>query len=435
MAVFTPFRGVRYNSETINDFLKVICPPYDVISPEMQKQLYDRDENNFVRVELGKDQPSDTASDNRYSRARDTLLDWQKKGILIRDAEPCFYLYRLTYRDPNEATKTLSGIMALVKVEEPESRIVLPHEKTFPKAKKDRLQLLHACHANTSPIYTLYRDKNNDVVSAFEKTIDIDRPLLNFQAEDGIQHRLWQVSDIKAQNVMIEQLKDQALFIADGHHRYETALQFKKEMAAGTGASSPQPYDAVLMFCVGLNDPGMTLLPIHRIILNPMAFPYNVIKRRLEEKFEIHSLKFDGMNEDQSRSKFFKELGRLGLARTAFGIVSREEPGYQILVLKEDPPGSKPLDKLDVTRFQSIILEGILEMKDVASEKEGQVAFAKDDRVALRKVKDGEAGIAFFLNPTGIDEIQQVVQRGDLMPQKSTYFYPKPQTGLVLNVF
>ena len=203
MAVFTPFRGVRYNSEMINDFLKVICPPYDVISPEMQKQFYDRDENNFVRVELGKDQPGDTVSVNRYSRARDTLLDWQKKGVLIRDPEPCFYLYRLTYRDPNGATKTLSGIMGLVKIEEPESRMVLPHEKTFPKAKKDRLQLLHACHANTSPIYTLYRDKNNDVVSAFEKTIDIDRPLISLQAEDGIQHRLWQVSDVKAQNVMI----------------------------------------------------------------------------------------------------------------------------------------------------------------------------------------------------------------------------------------
>lgn len=435
MAVFIPFRGVRYNPEVIHDFLKVICPPYDVISPEMQKQFYDRHENNFVRVELGKDQPGDTASDNRYSRACDYLSEWQKKGILIRDAEPSFYLYRLTYRGPNVGTKTLSGIIALVEVEEPESRMVLPHEKTFPKAKKDRLQLLHACHANTSPIYTLYRDKYNDVVSVFEKTIDIDRPLISFQAEDQIQHRLWQVSDPKAQNVMIEQLKDQPLLIADGHHRYETAVRFKKEMAERTGASSPQPYNAVMMFCVGLSDPGMTLLPIHRVILNSMAFDYDGIKRRLGERFEIHSLKDVGMDEDQSSANFFRELGRLGLTKTAFGMVSQEEPYYQILVLKEDPLSSKPLNRLDVSRFQSFILEEVFGVEDVASKKEGQVAFVKDGRVAVKKVKEGEAGIAFFLNATGIDEIQQVVQGGDLMPQKSTYFYPKPQTGLILNVF
>ena len=206
-------------------------------------------------------------------------------------------------------------------------------------------------------------------------------------------------------------------------------------MAEKTGASSPMPYDAVMMFCVGLSDPGMTLLPIHRILLNPMAHSYDVIKKRLGKRFEIHSLKDVGMNEDQSRANLFQELERYGGTKTVFGMVSQEEPTYQILVLKGDPPSSKPLDRLDVSRFQSFILEEVFGVEDLASKKEGKVAFVKDDRDAVKKVKDGEAGIAFFLNATGIDEIQQVVQDGDLMPQKSTYFYPKPQTGLVINVF
>ena len=441
MAKIMPFKGFRYHTDKIKDIAHVVCPPYDIISPEAQERYYQLHDHNMIRVELGKDLPEDTPSNNRYTRAAAYLADWQRQGFLIQNQVPSLYLYMMSYLHPQEGPKTLKGFLTLVQLEDPETSRILPHEWTFPKAKHDRLQLLRACHANTSPVFSLYSDPDNQVMARLEKSVNGAKPHNSFVGEDEIQHRLWIVSDPGVQRAVAEQLKDQPLFIADGHHRYETALNFRNEMRVGS-PDSPKPYDRVLMFLTGMNDPGISLMPIHRVILNPLPCDVRTLQERLRKTFEIIPLPFTERNEPEIRRQLFQEMRRSGSTKTVFGMYSQGEQGYQLLILKEDArpasapsrPG-RPVDRLDVAIFQRCVLQEALGMEDVAAKKEGLIQFIKDEDAAIRAVRSGTAGAAFFLNATRVDQVREVVMSGDRMPQKSTYFYPKPLTGLVLNIF
>lgn len=441
MANIMPFKGFRYNTDKIKDIAHVVCPPYDIISPEAQERYYQLHDHNMIRVELGKDLKEDTPTYNRYARAAAYLADWQRQGFLIQNPAPALYLYMMSYRHPQEGPKTLKGFLTLVQLEDPETGRILPHEWTFPKAKLDRLQLLRECHANTSPIFSLYSDPENQITAALEKSVNGAKPLNSFVGEDEIQHRLWIVSNPDVQRAVAEQLKDQLLFIADGHHRYETALDFRNEMRVGS-PDSPKPYDWVLMFLTSMNDPGISLMPIHRVIANPLPCDVRTLQQRLQKTFDIISLPFTQTNEPPIRKQLFEEMRRWGSTKTVFGMYSEGEQGYRLLILKKDArpastpsrPG-RPVDGLDVALFQRCVLQEALGLEDVAAKKEGLIQFMKDEDAAIRAVRSGTAGAAFFLNPTRVDQVQEVVMSGDRMPQKSTYFYPKPLTGLVLNIF
>lgn len=436
-----PFRGLRYNTDKIKDIAHVACPPYDIITAQAQERYYQLHDHNMIRVELGKDLPEDTPSHNRYTRAAAYLADWQRLGFLIQNQVPCLYLYMMSYRHPQEAPKTLKGFLTLVQLEDPETGRILPHEWTFPKAKQDRLQLLRACHANTSPIFSLYSDPLDQIMARLEMSVNGAKPLNSFMGEDEIQHRLWIVSDPDVQRAVAEQLKDQPLFIADGHHRYETALNFRNEMRVHSN-DSPQPYDWVLMFLTSMNDPGISLMPIHRVIANPLPCDVSTLQQRLRKTFDITSLPFTQRNEPETRRQLLQEMRRLGSTKTVFGLYSEGEQSYQLLILKKDArptstpskPG-RPVDRLDVALFQRCVLQEALGLEDVAAKREGLIQFIKDEDAAIQAVRNGMAGAAFFLNPTRVDQVREVVMSGDRMPQKSTYFYPKPLTGLVINKF
>lgn len=435
MANVTPFKGVRYNTDKIPDIARLVCPPYDVISKEAQEQYYQQHEYNMVRVELGKDLPEDTMSYNRYARASTYLTRWLNQGILIRDPSPALYFYTMSYRHPQEGTKSLKGFLATVQLEEPEAGQILPHEWTFPSAKQDRLQLLHACGANTSPIFTLYSDPENQVAGQIEKAVGGTQPINSFVSEDGIHHRLWIVSDTAVQQGVTERLRRQPLYIADGHHRYETALNYRHEIRARARDQSAQPYDYVLMYCASMNDPGMSLLPIHRLILNPLPLKLDEIRKRLAKYFDIIPLLFTETKDAQVRAELFERMKTLGTTQTIFGMYTQEGGTYDLLRFKNQVLGEAPVKRLDVMVFQQYVLEQVLGIEDTAAKKEAHLRFMKDAGSAVEAVRNKTAGIAFFLNPTRVNQVRDVVLSGDRMPQKSTYFYPKPLTGLVLNVF
>ena len=437
MAVLLPFQGMRYNANKIKDLKKVVCPPYDVINPQAQDRYYHNHEHNMIRVELGKENPDDTPSNNRYTRAAALLKDWIKQEILLRDPEPSFYLYKLDYTLPGKEKKTLRGFFALVELEEIGKGKIFPHEFTFPKAKEDRLRLMRACHANTSPIFMIYSDPAGDTMTRMERAVDEARPLVNFVGEEEVRHRLWKISAAEVLSTVRKSLKEQPLFIADGHHRYETALNFRNEMREKDRSPGPKPCDATFVFCSNMDDAGMSLLPIHRVIMNPLPCDLKTLKQRLAKAFDVIHLEFNNATESAVRKKLFQEMQKEGRSATVFGMVAKSEQAFHLLKLKSASaaPGSRALDALDVSIFQKTILEEAMGIADPAEKKESLIQFVKDEEAAIKMVQNGTAGLAFFLNPTKINQVRDVVLAGDRMPQKSTYFYPKPLTGLVLNKF
>lgn len=451
MAVLLPFQGLRYNTNKVKDPRKVVCPPYDVIHSQAQDRYYRSHEYNVIRLELGKEHPDDTPSNNRYTRAAGFLRDWIKQDVLLRDPQPSFYLYQLDYVLPAMGKKTLKGFLALVQLEEIGKGKIFPHEFTFPSAKQDRLQLLRACQANTSPIFMLYSDPEHEIITHLERSVDDAHPLVNFVGEEEVRHRLWRVFSPIVLTAISESLKEQPLFIADGHHRYETALNFRNEMRArppdrqaGRRSYDPPetlpPYDSVFAFCSNMDDAGITLFPIHRVILNPLPCDHRTLRRRLANSFEVVHLKFNNATERQTRQRLFEEMRNSAPSAVVFGMYAKSEQAYHLLKFKQaavpSASGStKSVDSLDVSIFQKTILEETLGIADSAARKESRIRFFKDDEAAIKEVKNGAAGLVFFLNPTRISQVREVVLTGDRMPQKSTYFYPKPLTGLVLNKF
>ena len=437
MAILKPFQGMRYNPNKIKDLRKAVCPPYDVINPQAQERYYHNHEYNMIRVELGRENLDDSPSNNRYTRAGAFLKDWIKQGVLERDPEPSLYLYKLDYVLPNKEKKTLKGFFALVELEEIGKGKIFPHEFTFPKAKQDRLRLMRTCHANTSPIFMIYSDPAGGVMTLLEQSVDESHPLVNFVGEEEIRHRLWRISLPPVVKAASDLLKEQPFFIADGHHRYETALNFRNEMREHGHPTGPQPYDSTFVFCSNMDDAGISLLPIHRVIMNPLPCDLKTLKQRLGKSFEVTHLEFNNATEISARKKLFQEMQKAGRTATVFGMYAKSEQSFHLLKLSPAaaPSASKMLDALDVSIFQKTILEEALGIADPSAKKESLIQFVKDEEADVKMVQNGSAGLVFFLNATKINQVRDVVLAGDRMPQKSTYFYPKPLTGLVLNKF
>ncbi|UCD36401.1 MAG: DUF1015 domain-containing protein, partial [Nitrospiraceae bacterium] len=264
MAEIIPFQGIIYNTEQVSPSLTT-APPYDVVTPEAKEELYRKDSRNIIRVDFGKDLDSDTEQENRYTRAAAFISSWLQEGALIKDREPYFYCYEIQYALEGVEKKT-RGFFGAVKIEEIGSGRIHPHEMTYSKPKSDRLNILRYCRANTSPIFSLYSSSDR-TTSALLETIVRGKPLIEAKDGDGFTHRLWRISSSHAIRTISEEMADKDVFIADGHHRYETALAFKKEMEQdGHGGSGNEPFNYVLMFLSNMEDEGLTLLPTHRIV-------------------------------------------------------------------------------------------------------------------------------------------------------------------------
>jgi uncharacterized protein (DUF1015 family) len=434
MAEILPFHGVLYDPATVGDVTAVVAPPYDVIGPAEQSALYDRHPCNVVRLELGREHPGDGPQDSRYTRAQRFLEEWLRDGVLRRDGHPAIYLYAVEYRLPSGAVRTMRGFLSLVKLEEFGTGRIFPHENTRAAAKDDRYQLLETCRSNFSPVFSLYADPAGDIIRTLEAA-DGGRPRIAVTDSDGGRHRLWTVTDPAALEQVVAAMKPLPLFIADGHHRYESALRYRDAQRRAHGGSGTLPSDWVLMYFSNLDDPGLTILPTHRVLPGPLPCPVAAIRQRLAETFTLAAFPFTTETEPAARAKFLNALhaAQAGDAHV-MGLVVRGELRYDLLSLNPtglSRLGPSALERLDVSILQQLVFRGALRL---TPQDEERLVYIKEEEEAIAAVARGDGELAFLLNPPKVTEVKDVARVGDRMPHKSTYFYPKPLTGLVLNV-
>jgi uncharacterized protein (DUF1015 family) len=414
MAEVVPFKGVLFNVPQISKVSgeDLLAPPYDIITPEYQEELYNKSPYNIVRVDFGKTLSSDDSRENKYTRASACLEGWLREQALISSKTPCFYSYEISYTIDKEQ-KRLWGILGLVKLEALGKGNIYPHEYTHSKPKKDRLDLMRICRANISPIFSLYHSEEKKV-SGILSEINSKTSYIEAVDRDGSIHRLWEISDPNAIVTIKREFEGKALFIADGHHRYETALEYQKEMREKEGAAGgPRPYDYVLMFLANTAEEGLTILPTHRLVKN---IPSDALDL-LSGDFEIKELSED-----------IDIAGAIAGKRDVYGLYTGGKKWYYLEYKGEGIYGvPAALKNLDVTILHDLIFKQLLDID--------RVSYEMDVRKCLQSVRDGEYEAAFFLNPTQVCDVEQVALASLRMPPKSTYFYPKLMTGLVLNIF
>ncbi|HSA87725.1 MAG TPA: DUF1015 domain-containing protein [Nitrospira sp.] len=437
MSQIIPFQGMLYDQTLVGSIKDVVAPPYDIIDREGQKRLHDRHPHNIIRMELGLDQTGDSPTQNRYTRAAATLQTWLNEGILKRDPQPAVYYHTIEYVPPYSAPdapkKVLRGFLALAKLEALDSGHIYPHENTRAAAKTDRLNLIEACRSNFSPIWSLYSDPLGTVIQLLETSVKGMPTRYDFHDDAGCRERLWAVTEETVLNQVIAAMQSKPLFIADGHHRYETALNYQKlrRQQAGT-PNGLQPYDSVLMLLTPLEDPGLTVLPTHRVTTTPLP-PSDHIKSVLSDVFEFREFPFDTATPHQARSHFLTSLRTEGKNAPVFGLTRQGDNRYVMLILKpvhRPSTEASPRAKLDVSLLQQLIVTRLCPTQ----QEQEAILYTKDDGEALDWVAKGIGTGAFLLNATKVSEVQAVAAAGERMPHKSTYFYPKPLTGLVINV-
>ena len=438
MAVIAPFKGILYEKEKVGDFSKVVAPPYDVISPEGQERLYQKSNYNIVRLDFAKGLTDDNETNNRYTRAASDFKKWMDEGVLVRDEKPAIYIYEQDYRLKDGSIKTRRGFISLVRLEDFDSGLILPHERTLSGPKTDRLNLTRAVGANLSPIFSLYSDpglKTSALLSGESK----NPPVIDVQGEDGVNNRIWRISDEATINALIRKMSDKMIFIADGHHRYETALNYRNEMREkNPGYTGEEGFNYTLMYFSNMDDEGLTIFPTHRLIYGVKDFDPSVFEKRLSENFDIEHLKIKEEGRDLGR--LLEELKAKGRQGHSFGVCASGMDHLSIITLKDEgvmdrfvSDHSKAYRRLDVTILHTLVVENILGISKERQEKKENIEYIQDEAEGLSKVKNGARQALFILNPTKVTEVEEVAKAKDKMPQKSTYFYPKLLTGLVLN--
>jgi len=431
MVEIAPFTGIVYNREKIKELNDVMSPPYDIISKDMQNTLYTKHPNNFVRLILGKQYPDDTKKNDRYIRAKKLFDEWQKESILIKSKKPAIYPYKIEYI-LNNKKKTMNGFFVLLKLD-PDYKYVKAHEKTLSKPKEDRLNLLRACKANFEPIQLLYIDKNDSIRKKMDPSID--KAIMEIKGYDGFTHKLWKLEDKDIIAWVTNQLKDKILFIADGHHRYQTAINFANEQKKKTGISDENAsFNYRMVVLANMFDEGLTILPTHRLV-KMKGLDIKKLIDDLSNYFIVEKMLVDSTNKDYDciGKNIVEDIETKNEHKFALYIKGE----YYILTLKDEKimdefasDHSKVWRTLDVSILHKIILERLMEINEKNLEE--HVKYTRVNSEAIKFVDEGKFDISFLLNATKIEELKSIADAGEHMPQKSTYFLPKMLSGLVM---
>jgi uncharacterized protein (DUF1015 family) len=435
MAQVIPFRGIRYDPARVGDLDRVVSPPYDVVGPELQEELYRRSPYNIVRIDYGKERAEDDAVHNRYARGAALLREWLRNGVLRQDSEPSLYYQEEDYEGEFGERQTRTGFFVAVRIEDPGSGLYRPHEKTMAGPKADRLRLTQACRANLSPVFSLYDDPELQALHHLEGVASSQPPLLAVTADDGVVTRLWRVVEQSRIRPVAAALEGKSFFIADGHHRYETALNYRNLMReTHPRASGREPWNYVLMYLSNLHAPGLTVLPTHRAVYGLEGFELGSFLPRLGEYFDVEEV---AGGPEGLLARMRAHRGQ----RPAFGLAAKGQEGPWLAVLRDAAPVQRlmaarvpeVLRALDVTLLHALVLEQILGIDEKAQEEQRNLRYVKGSRELFRIVREEDVQLGFLLNPTRVEQVQEVAEQGQRMPQKSTFFYPKLVTGLVIH--
>ncbi len=436
MADIRPFRGVHYDPARVKDLSKVICPPYDIVTPLTQQELYKRSDLNFIHIEFGRELPQDRPKDNRYTRAAVTLEKWLEQGVLKVDDTPSLYIADHHFVHQGRTLRRRS-LYCLVKLEEWDRMIVRPHEGTLSVAKSDRLNLLRILKADTSPIMALYEDRDKEI-SALLNRASRGRPFLSFRGDTGESHQIWAVPESTITGKIHDLLVEQPLYIADGHHRYESALAYRRERhITSPGDEDGAPYDFVLMSITDIADPGLVILPAHRMVRGLSAAVIDGLPERLKTIFTVEKLplpKTPGIPDiDRLLSETADEVKLLvyGLKKDSLSVLTLRD--FSLVRPMMPYFHSELYHRLDVSIADHVILEELLGLThDTAGVF---IDYNNDALEAIEKVAGQEYQLTFIVNPVKPEVIRAIADAGDRMPHKSTYFYPKIPAGLLFYHF
>ncbi len=438
MAQIAPFRGLRYNLSKISDLSSVVIPPYDVISPAEQQAFHAASPHNMIRIELGESTSLDNDRDNPHTRAAQYLRQWQESGILLRDPKPALYYYELDYSLPSMPPQTRCGFICALRLEDFSSGGVKPHERTFQAVKDERLGLMMTCHANLSPIFALYSDPGETVHRALKQGVQ-SVPAMKFRDRTGMEHRLWPVDHRDILQHVSHLMQDKAIFIADGHHRYETALTYRGIQRVQAGSIREKaPYEYVMMYLSNLNQGGLTILPTHRLLRNLDAIKPDVFLQSVDAFFDVMPY---GASES-GVGAWREGLRSCGERKeTIFGFAHRSGSPLYLLKAKTHPVRDylesvgvpEVLRTLDVVVLDHVLLRRVMGLSESFLANENNIHFKHDLVEALTQVQGGTYDAGFFINGTRIEQVQEVANAGLIMPHKATYFYPKVGSGLVIN--
>jgi uncharacterized protein (DUF1015 family) len=428
MALIAPFRALRYDPARVQP-ARVVTQPYDKITPAMQDHYYAASPHNLVRIILGKPEPGDNEQRNVYSRAGEYFQSWRREGVFRQDAEPSLYSYTQTFTPPGSAARQeRRGFIALGRIEEYAAGVVYRHEQTLSKPKADRLNLLRATRAHFGQIFMLYSDAG-EVDSLLTSQAPPD---LEIEDEYAVAHRVWRVSVPEVVQRVRAKMAGQRLIIADGHHRYETALNYRNERRAAAGQNGGlAPYDQVMMTFVNMNSPGLVVLPTHRVVHHLPDFSPGKFAEAARKYFNLEEV--DCPVDAERATKILQQAGHAGtalLATTAskcFLLHTPKGNGTSVF-------GSLSLrqQSLDVVQLHKAVLEGVLGLSEESIRNQENISYLRDAGEALARVRDGSANVAFLMNPCRIEQVRDVAFAGEVMPQKSTDFYPKLLTGLTV---
>ena len=440
MADVLPFKGILYNPKKVNRLANVITPPFDVISSKEQEKFYESSPFNMIRLIRGKSTAYDTRVNNPHSRAADYMATWLREGIFIQDKKPAFYLTTLDFETDRKSYRRY-GLIALVPTSPYDQGIILPHERTFTNIKSERLELMKACHTNFSPIFSMIPDDKGTMLEAMQRLSAQIEPDISFIAKDGCRHKLWRIVEPDAVRQLTETIRTRKIYIADGHHRYETALNYCNWVhERNPDLPREHPANFVMMYLSSMADPGLIIRPAHRLLREVPQVDLDQLLEKAKSLFEIEELSF---REDQRRDallSFVDKLKGSGEQSSIGMYVKGRNTFYRLTLINTDSLDeiigsdlSGPLKQLDVVIMTRLLFIEYLKFDQARLDNEKLIAYSTDAQEAVNRVACGEIDVCFLLNPTTVKQVRNVADDGLIMPRKATYFYPKVTTGLVIN--
>jgi len=423
-----PFNGITYNKEKIKKLDDVMSPPYDIISEEQQVELYNKHPKNYVRLILNKIQQIDDDNNNRYTRAKKLYDEWLSDSTLIKSDKAAIFVYKIDY-SVEGSNKTMNGFFVLLKID-PDYKVVKAHERTLSKPKADRLNLIRACKSNLEPIQLLYIDKKDKIRKVIDKKIKT--PIIDVKGYDGFKHKIWKLEDTETISMIQNELKNNILFIADGHHRYQTSINYANEMKKKTGnKSSFAPFNFIMVVLANMFDEGLSILPTHRFVKKSDVNIKNCLIR-LEKYFTIEEKIFD-KKDAQTISKIILEDIKTK-DKHKFALYTKDK--YFVLTFKDEKimdefasDRSKTWRTLDVSILHKVVFEYVMGINQ--DNLEDHIKYTRVDEEAIKFVNQGKYDFSVLMNATKINELKAIADSGEHMPQKSTYFLPKMLSGLV----
>jgi uncharacterized protein (DUF1015 family) len=430
MAHISAFRALRYDPARAS-LSQVATQPYDKITPEMREGYYAASPNNLVRIILGKRGPADHEKDNVYTRAAGFFGDWRRDGVFLQDAEPSIYRYLQRFTSPGGKTEQVrSGFIALGRLEDYSAGVVHRHEQTLAKPKADRLDLLRHTQAHFGQIFMLYSDPAGEIEGALSTQA---KPDMEMRDEYGVLHQVWKVSDPQLVELARGKMKDKKLIIADGHHRYETALTYRNERRAASASkdNDAAPYEFAMMTFVNMESPGLVILPTHRVVHGLESFSADALREGARAHFSVEEV--DPSLDALRANAILKEAGNTGTA--LLGITANRA------FLFDRPKGDNAAvfgnlslrqQSLDVVQLHKCLLEGALGLSEESIRNQENLSYIRDSGEAIARVREGKANVAFLMNPARMQQIRDIAFGNEVLPQKSTDFYPKLLSGLTI---